>query len=90
MTTQVVFNTDSNLKKKVMAKSKKLGLPMSFVLNQAMKHFASGKWEAVLVEEKFNEKTRKELDKILDDIKKGKNLSPGFDNMEEAFKYLKI
>lgn len=90
MTTQVVFNTDSNLKKKVMAKSKKMGLPMSFVLNQAMKHFASGKWEAVLVEEKFNKKTARELTKTLKEIETGKGLSPAFDSIEDAMNYFKL
>lgn len=89
MTTQVVFNTNSSLKKKVMAKSKKIGLSMSFMLNQAMERFANGKWEVVLTEEKFNEKTARELTKTLKEIEMGKGLSPAFDNIKDAINYLK-
>lgn len=89
MTTQVVFNIDSNLKKRAMIKSKKMGLPFSFFLNKAVKRFVEGKWEAVLVEEKFNEKTVRELTKTLKEIEMGKGLSPAFDNIKDAINYLK-
>ena len=90
MTTQVVFNIDDKLKKKAMKKSKKIGVPFSFVLNKAVKRFVEGEWEVALVEEKFNKKTAKEIQKALKDIKLGKNLSPVFDNLEDVIKYLKI
>lgn len=90
MTTQVVFNIDKNLKKKAMTKAKKLGVPFSFVLNRATEGFVEGEWEIIPAREKFNAKTAKEIRQALKDIKEGKNLSPTFNNMKDAFKYLGI
>ena len=39
--------------------------------------------------EELNKKTRRLLAKILRDAKQGKGLSPAFDSVEEAIKYLK-
>ena len=40
-------------------------------------------------EEKLNAKTRRLLMRALKDIKEGKNMSPAFDNVEDAIAYLK-
>ena len=45
-------------------------------------------WQVVTKEE-FNTKTRREIGKALKDIKKGENLSPTFDNIRDAIRYLK-
>lgn len=42
----------------------------------------------LVTEEKFNVKTRKEIEQALKDIKAHKNLSPRFNNVEEAFAWL--
>lgn len=84
----MVFNIDKNLKKRAMARSKKMGMPLSFILNKAIKNFAEGRWDVDIVEEKFNTKTAREIRQALKDIKEGKNLSPVFNNIDDAIAYL--
>ena len=45
--------------------------------------------EGLVIEEKFNAKTAREIRQALKEIKQGKGLSPGFDNAEDAINYLK-
>ena len=90
MTTQVVFNANSIVKKKAMARSKKMGMPLSFVLNKAITNFAEGRWDVDIVEEKFNAKTAREITKALEDFKAGKNISPVFNTIKDALDYYKL
>ncbi len=73
-----------------MQKAKNNGMPFSSVINLAIKAYVEGLWNiGIIEEEKFNEKTRKELDAAIRDIKKGKGLSPVFSTIEEVRTYLK-
>lgn len=87
MITQVVFNVDSALKDKAMKKAKKEGVPFSAVLKMAVKAFVEDKLNLGLIGD-FNLKTSRELRKIYKDIRKGKNLSPGFSTVAEMRKYI--
>jgi antitoxin component of RelBE/YafQ-DinJ toxin-antitoxin module len=87
MTSQVIFNIDTKLKNLAVKRAKKEGIPLSAVLKTSLRAFVEGKVEFGLVE-KFNEKTRREIEEALDDIKKGKNLSPSFSTIAEMKKYL--
>ena len=90
MTTQVIFKIDKKLKKRAMREAKNKGIALSDVLKMATKAFADGELNVGLVrEEKFNAKTRKEIESALRDIKAGRNLSPSFDNAKDAINYLK-
>ncbi len=91
MTSPVIINMDSRLKMKAMKKAKKNGLPFSSVIKFAVKAYVEDRFNVDFVdnEEKFNAKTRKELDEIMRDIKRGKNLSPAFSTIEEVRAYLK-
>jgi len=90
MTTQVIFKLDKTLKAQAMKRAQNEGVALSAVLKMATKAFVAGDLRIGLVrEEKFNAKTRKELDQALKDIKAGKNLSPRFSNAEDAISYLR-
>ena len=89
MIDQVIFKIDKKLKDQAMKKAQSEGIAFASVLKMATKAFVKGNLKVELVqEEKFNAKTRKELDQILQDIKAGKNLSPTFTNANEAFAWL--
>jgi len=89
MTTQVVFNIDPVIKAQAMRRAKREGVPFASVLKLATKAYAEGKFGIEMVqEEKFNAKTAREIRAALKDIKKGKNLSPAFENMDDAIRWL--
>ncbi len=75
MTTQIVFNIDPTIKAKAMKRAKHLGVPFASVLKMATRAFADGKFNIEMVpEEKFNPKTRRQIEAALHDIKERKNL----------------
>ena len=89
MTTQVIFKIDKKLKERAMKKAEHEGLPFASVLKFATKAYADGELTiGVIPKEVFNAKTRRDIEKALKDIKKGKNLSPAFDNAKDAIRYL--
>ncbi len=89
MTTQVIFRIDKKIKAQSQKKAKGSGLTFSDILQMATYAYVKNDFEPVLMrkEERFNAKTRRELTKALDDIKKGKNMSPAFSNAKEAIAY---
>ena len=91
MTTQVIFRIEKKIKEEAQRKARNSGLTFSDILQMATYAYARGDFEPVLMrkEERFNAKTYKELVKISDDIKKGKNLSPVFNNTKDAIAWLK-
>lgn len=90
MTTQVVFKIDKKLKKKAMAKAQHDGITFTSVLKLATKAFVEGDLMLGLIgSEKFNAQTAQEVKRALQDISKGKNLSPSFTSAKDAIKFLK-
>ena len=90
MTTQVIFNIDKKLKERAQKKAKRDGLSFSDILQMSTRAYVEGKLEPRMVqrEEKFNAKTRKEIEAAIKDIKLGKNLSPVFTSAKEMDDYL--
>lgn len=89
MITQVIFKIDKKLKERAMKKAEHEGLPFASVLKFATKAYADGDFIiGVVAKETFNAKTRRDIEKALKDIKKGKNLSPAFGNIKDAIRYL--
>ena len=89
MTSQVIFKIDKKMKDKAMRKAQNQGLPFASVLKMATKAFVDGDLNIGLVgSEKFNARTRKEIDQALKDIKAGKNLSPRFNTVADMMKDL--
>ncbi len=81
MTSQVVFNIDAKLKDKAMKKARRDGIPFSSVLKLATQAYSEGRLDVGIADpERFNAKTRKEIEEALEDIKHGRNLSPAFDS----------
>lgn len=89
MTTQVIFKIDKKLKEKAMKKAQSQGLPFASVLKFATRAYVEGEFNIGIKEEKFRPAVRQEIAEALEDIKQGKNLSPAFDNVEDAINYLK-
>ncbi|MEI6345832.1 MAG: hypothetical protein WCO79_01180 [bacterium] len=90
MTTQVIFNIDKNLKDRAMKKARSEGLPFGVVLKLATKAFVDGTLGVNLVPSKsVNVRAEKSINKVLKDVKEGKNLSPRFTTAKEAITYLK-
>jgi antitoxin component of RelBE/YafQ-DinJ toxin-antitoxin module len=90
MTTQVIFKIDKKLKDQAMKKAQNQGIAFSSILKMATQAYIVGDLELQLVvEPRFNERTKKLLARELKDIKEGKNISPGFDNAKDAVDYLK-
>ncbi len=90
MTTQVIFKIDKKIKTQAQKKARKNGLTFSDVLQMATYAYVRDDFEPVLMgrEERLNTKTRRELIKIYNDIKKGKNLIGPFDSAKEMDKIL--
>ena len=89
MTNKMIFNVDSKIKERAMRKAQQDGVSFSTVLKLATKAYAEGKLRLTISDtSSFNEATRKEIEQALDDIKKGKNLSPAFTNARDAIAYL--
>lgn len=89
MTNKMIFNVDSKIKERAMKQAQQDGVPFSTVLKLATKAYAEGKLRlSISGVPSFNEATRKEIEQALEDIKKGKNLSPTFTNARDAVAYL--
>lgn len=86
MTTLVVFRVDPKLKNRASKKAAEEGTNLSAVLKMATQAFVDGEFEVGL---KCNQRTQKNLSRILHDIKRGKNLSPSFRDVKSMIKSLK-
>jgi len=89
MTTQVVFNIDQGVKERAMRRARVEGIPFSSVLKLATKSYAEGDFSVGIVKEQFNQKSRREIKKILEEVDAGKGLSPALSNAKSAIKYLR-
>ena len=90
MTTQVIFNIDKKLKQQAMKKAQGEGISFSSILKLATQAYIMGTLEVELVSRpRLNDRTFRELEKISQDIKQGKNLVGPFKNVFEMKKYLK-
>jgi len=90
MKTVMSFKVDRDVRDKARSVAKRLGVPLSMVVNQQLKHFAADQrieFREPLVP---NAKTRKILDRALQDIREGNTraFSPAFTNTEDMFKWL--
>ncbi len=90
MTTQLMVKIDAGLKERVAKKAKAHDMTLSDLVKMALRAYDEDRIEPgiMLVPERFNAKTRREITKALKDIKFGRNLSPRFNNLEEAINYL--
>jgi len=92
MTTEVIFKIDKALKARVAKKAQKEGLTLPDLFKMTAYAYDQGLIEPRIVQKirpKLNAKTRRILRRELKDIEAGKNLSPAFDNVQDAINYLK-
>ena len=84
------FKVDKDVRDKARKVAKKIGVPLSMVVNRQLKQFAKNQrieFGEPLVP---NAKTRKILDEALRDIREGREdkFSPMFDNADDAIRWL--
>ncbi len=82
------IKADRETKEKAQKVAKELGMPLSTVVNAYLKQFIRTKEVHFFVEGTLKKTVRKQLDKITEDVKRGRNLSPAFSSVEKAIEYL--
>ena len=92
MSTKTVISVkvDKDVRDKARRVAKKIGVPLSMVVNQELKRFAAREYIEFSEPLIPNAKTRKILDKALREIRAGdrRNFSPAFTDMESATRWL--
>ena len=89
MTTVIHIKADREVKKNAQKAAEDLGLSLSDVINAALRNFIRTREVVFSDIPQMTPELEKLLDKVEDDIKKGRDLSPSFKNMDEAIDYLK-
>ncbi|MDO8566711.1 MAG: type II toxin-antitoxin system RelB/DinJ family antitoxin [bacterium] len=90
MKTAISFKIDKEVRNRARDVAKRIGVPLSMVVNQQLKQFADDRriefYEPLIP----NAKTRKVLDEALRDIREEntKAFSPAFNNASDAIKWL--
>ncbi|TSA44273.1 hypothetical protein D4R49_00430 [bacterium] len=90
MKTAISLKIDIDVRNRARSVAKRIGIPLSMVVNQQLKQFADERriefYEPLIP----NAKTRKILDEALRDIREGneKAFSPMFNNANDAIKWL--
>ncbi|MEZ4103805.1 MAG: type II toxin-antitoxin system RelB/DinJ family antitoxin [Candidatus Paceibacterota bacterium] len=88
MKTTTSIKLDKEVKKEATKLAGELGVSFSAVVNSMLKNFIRERRLVLSVEPELNEKTKKEYEKILRDIKAGRNLSPTFTSVTDLMKAL--
>ena len=89
MKTVINIKADKEVKEKAQGVAQELGFPLSTIINAYLKQFIRTKEVHFFVEGKLKPAVKKRLDRIQKDVREGKNLSPAFNNVEDAISYLK-
>ncbi len=89
MRTVIHIKTDREVKKNAQQAAKDLGLTLSDIINAALRNFIRTREVIFSDIPTMTPEFEKLLGPIEEDIKKGRNLSPGFSNMDDAIEYLK-
>jgi len=88
MKTQLIIKTDKEVKIEAQKTAKELGLPLSTLINAYLKQFINTKEAHFRILPKMTPRLEKLIERVRKDAKMGKNLSPIFDNAEDAIRYL--
>jgi addiction module RelB/DinJ family antitoxin len=87
-TTILNVKLDKQLKKQAQAAANDLGLPVSTVVAAGLREFVRSRSITISDPPQLKPEVEAELLKISSDAKKGVNVSPAFDNLEDAFDWL--
>ncbi|OHA89602.1 MAG: hypothetical protein A3C70_02500 [Candidatus Zambryskibacteria bacterium RIFCSPHIGHO2_02_FULL_43_14] len=88
MKTQLIVKTDKEVKIQAQKTAKELGLPLSTLINAYLKQFIATKEAEFRVIPKMTPRLERLIERVRKDVREGKNLSPTFDNAEDAIRYL--
>ena len=90
MKTVISVKVDKDVRDKARKVAKKIGVPLSMVVNNQLKRFAEEQRIEFRAPQVPNAKTRKILDEALADIREGRDdkFSPAFTNMDDAIRWL--
>jgi len=82
------IKADKETKEKAQKVAAELGLPLSTIINAYLKQFIRTKEVYFSVEGKLKPSVKKRLDRLTQEARSGKNLSPTFQNAKDAVRYL--
>lgn len=88
MNTVLNVKIDPTLKHQAQAAAKALGLPISTVVAANLREFVRTRSITISDPPRLKPEVEAELLKISADAKKGINVSPSFDNLDDAFAWL--
>ena len=88
MTTVIHIKADKQVKENAQKVAKDLGLTLSDVINASLRNFIRTREVVFSDIPQMTPELEKLLDKVGEDIKKGRNLSPAFKSPEEMDEYL--
>lgn len=88
MRTVIHIKAEKEVKENAQALARKLGLSLSNVINASLRNFINSREVIFSDVPRMTPELERLLGKVEKDIKEGKNLSPAFDNMDDAIKYL--
>ncbi len=89
MTTVLNVKIDDKLKKEAQKAAKALGLPISTVVAASLREFVRTRSITISDSPSLKPEVERELLQLSKDAKAGKNLSPAFDNVDDAVKWLR-
>ncbi len=82
------IKTDREVKEKAQEVARKFGMPLSAIINGYLNQLVRTKDIHFFLEGELKPAVKKRLDRLHQDVKEGKNLSPAFYSAEEAIRYL--
>lgn len=88
MTTVIHIKADKEVKENAQKAAKDLGLTLTDVINASLRNFIRTREVIFSDIPQMTPELEKRLEQVEEDIKKGRNLSPSFKNMDEAIDYL--
>lgn len=87
--TVVSFKIRKDVRDRARLTAARMGLPLSTVVDNYLKQFSSERTVTFYDEETPRPSVVKETLRDLADMKKGKNVSPGFNTVDDALRWLK-
>ena len=88
MKTTLHTKIDKDVKERAQSLANELGIPISTIINSQLREFVRSGTFQVAREPQLKESVMKEILKASENAKKGKNISPEFDNVEDAMNWL--
>lgn len=88
MKTQIIIKADKEIKAQAQKTAKDMGLPLSVLVNAYLRQLIATKEAHFYALPKMTRKLENTIARVRKDVKKGKNLSPVFDDTQKMLDYL--